>query len=98
MTLMTLSEERLRRELRQRIWIGLILLFATVAVAVFGVRFILAAENGVRGFTILLGLLVLKMVFVAAVVYWLTRPIQERTRRRRLVIRQAIGTFPAEQE
>lgn len=97
-SLTALSEDRLRQEQRRRLWIGLLLLLAVIAAAFAGVRLALSIGEGSRAFLILLAVLAVDMAIAAFLVHWLTRPLHERTRRRRLLMRQVIGAFPGDEQ
>lgn len=92
--LMSLSDEKLRQELRRRMWIGLGLLVMALAATYMGAHWVLENAQGPKAFTNLVFVLGLQAGFGLIVVFWMTRPMNERDRRKRLVLRQAIGAFP----
>ncbi len=93
-SLMSMSDEHLRAEHRRRIRVGLIALACALIAAYTGASFLLDTADGPRVFAKLVFLLAAQAAVGLAIVFWMTRPMQERDRRKRLIMRQAIGAFP----
>lgn len=97
-SLAALSEDLLHREQKRRVLVAVLLLGGILTAAVWGIRSALQYDSGLYGYVVVLGTLVLGMLVVLVLLYWSTRPLYERSRRRRLVIRQAMGVFPSEED
>lgn len=92
--LMSLSDEKLRQVHRRRMWIGLLLLVTSVAAVYAAAQLLLESGPGPQAFTQLLALFGVQGGVGLIIIFWMTRPMNERDRRKRLVMRQAIGAFP----
>lgn len=93
-SLMSLSDDHLRQEHRRRTWIGVLGLICALAAAFLTARLVLESTEGPQAFAKLVFLLAAQAAVGLVVVFWMTRPLQERDRRKRLIMRQAIGAFP----
>ncbi len=93
-SLMNATDDALRRELRRRLWVGVLVLFCSLVAAYSAARYVLDSGEGPAAFGKLVFLLAVQAAAGLAVVFWMTRPMQERDRRKRLIMRQAIGAFP----
>ena len=93
--LSSLSDEALRQERNRRIALGLALFVVLLFAAFLSVRIVLQTAANPTDFMKVLILIAFNMAVAMLVAFWMSRPLQERTRRKRLVLRQAIGTFPA---
>lgn len=95
---MSLTDDELRRQQHLRIWVGLLLMSLLLAFAFASARVVMGSATDVRGFATLLVLFAADMLVAMLVAFWMTRPLQERSRRKRLVLRQAMGTFPCAED
>ncbi|MCW5963946.1 MAG: hypothetical protein KIT83_07900 [Bryobacterales bacterium] len=93
-SLMSLSDDNLRQEHRRRTWMGAVGMICALTSAFLTARLVLESAEGPQAFTRLVLLLAAQAALGLVVVFWMTRPLQERDRRKRLIMRQAIGAFP----
>jgi hypothetical protein len=93
-SLMNSTDEALRSEHRRRLWMGTVVLLLTLLVAYMAAHQLLDSAEGSAAFGKLVILLAVQAAAGLAVISWMTRPMQERDRRKRVILKQAIGAFP----
>jgi hypothetical protein len=96
--LTSLSDEELSQQRNRRLLIGLALLTILFFTAFLSVHNVMQTATSAADLMKVMLLIGLNMAVVMVIAFWITRPMQERSRRKRLVLRQAMGTFPAAED